>query len=101
MKGAMSLRDYRLKRAAARTVDSTQGTQLSRVQEVFAIVGITAGFLFLLTIPGWYGIRAWRRYRQGEPSSIRSYFYFGVIVSAFIVLVVVIAAVSAAVGTEF
>jgi hypothetical protein len=45
-------------------------------------VGIVAGFFFLLTIPGWFGIRAWGRYKRGEPSSIRGYMWFGGIAGA-------------------
>lgn len=73
-----SLRDRRLRRAAKRTVESRTNPDLSAVGEFFAFLGIAFGFLLLLTIPGWYGVRAWRRYGRGEPSSIRVYEYLGI-----------------------
>jgi hypothetical protein len=48
-------------------------------------VGIGWAFLFLFTIPGWFGIRAWRRYRRGEQSSIKGYAWFGGIAMAVLV----------------
>jgi hypothetical protein len=60
--------------------------RLDRWREVFAIVGIAAGFLFFFTIPGWFGISAWRRYRRGEPSSIRGWSIWGMIFVALFVL---------------
>jgi hypothetical protein len=84
-----SLRDRRLERAARRTVEATSGAQLSRVEEIFAIIGIIFGFLIFFTIPGWFGLRAWGRYKRGEGSSIRIYEYMGLFAAALLVFVAV------------
>jgi amino acid transporter len=85
-----SLRDRRLERMARRTVEATSGAELSRLEEVFAIIGIVFGFLIFLTIPGWFGVRAWGRYKRGEESSIRIYEYMGFVVAALLALGVVV-----------
>lgn len=50
---------------------ASSGQRLSNPQKFFAILGIVFGFFIFLTIPGWYGVRASRRYKRGEESSIR------------------------------
>ena len=83
---------------ARRTVEATSGAELSRFEEIFAIIGIVFGFLIFLTIPGWFGVRAWGRYKRGEESSIRIYEYMGFVVAALLVLGVVGGVVRAFVG---
>lgn len=80
-------------RGAAPSRATGERIELSRVEEVFAVLGIAAGFLVLLTIPGWYGVRAWRRYRQGQQSSIRGYSIFGMVAAALVVVSVAISVV--------
>jgi hypothetical protein len=57
---------------------------------MFAIFGIAAGFLLFLTIPGWFGVGAWRRYRRGEPSSIRGWSIWGMIFTPLTVVGVIV-----------
>jgi hypothetical protein len=71
--------------------------RLSPWGKFFAIVGIIGGFFVLATIPGWFGVRAWGRYTRGEPSSIRGYRAFGVVVVSVLVAYFVVLGVAAAV----
>lgn len=79
---------------------ASSGQRLSNLQKFFAILGIISGFFFFFTIPGWYGVRAWRRYKRGEESSIRIYEYMGIAVAALLVVAIVAGAVLAATESE-
>ena len=81
-------------RAARRAVEAVHGADLTSFQRFLAVLGIIFGFFLLLTIPGWLGIRAWGRYRRGEPSSIRSYMWFGGIAGAVLLATVPIGILS-------
>jgi threonine/homoserine/homoserine lactone efflux protein len=63
---------------------------LSRVEEVFAVIGIIFGFLIFLTIPGWFGVRVRGRYKRGEASSIRINEYMGFFFAAVFVFAAVV-----------
>jgi hypothetical protein len=63
-------------------------------REAFAIAGIAAGFMFFFTIPGWFGIGAWRRYKRGEPSSITAWSIWGMFIIVAFVVIGVIAALT-------
>jgi hypothetical protein len=98
--------DRRRARAAREAVEAGYGAELTSFQQFLAVVGINLGF-FVLLIPGWLGLRAWERYKRGEPSSIRSYMWFGGIAGAFLLLTllvgIVVSAISSTepVSTEF
>jgi hypothetical protein len=68
---------------------TSSGERLSNPQKFFAILGIVFGFLIFFTIPGWYGVRAWRRYKRGEESSIRMYEYMGIAFAALLIFAIV------------
>jgi len=89
--------DRRRARAARAAVDAVDGAELTSFQRFLAVLGIIFGFFFLLTIPGWLGIRAWGRYKRGEPSSIRAYMWFGGIMGAILLASSAIGVVSEAV----
>lgn len=72
---------------------TTPGNRVAKWREVFAIIGIIGGFFTLLTIPGWFGIRAWRRYKRGE-GDLTGWTVWGIIVTAFVALAVIIGAFS-------
>ena len=73
--------------------------RVARWREVFAIIGIAAGFAVLLTIPGWYGIRAWRRYKRGE-GELTGWTVWGIFATAFIVLSIILGAFLGSPDTE-
>jgi hypothetical protein len=62
-------------------------------QVVMAWVGIIAGFFFFLTIPFWFGLQAWGRYKRGEQSTIKGWMVFGIVVTAFFAVGFLLAAV--------
>jgi hypothetical protein len=92
--------DRRRARAAKAAVEAVHGAELTSFQKFLAVVGIVAGFFFLLTIPGWLGIRAWGRYKRGEPSSIRAYMWFGGIAGSLFLFGILASVVAQFASTE-
>jgi hypothetical protein len=58
-----------------------------------ARIGLVASFLYFLTIPGWFALAGWRRWRRGEATKPTAalfwgYWFLGSLAVASVVIIV-------------
>jgi hypothetical protein len=69
-------------------------------RKFFAIAGIVFGFFFLLTIPGWVGLFAYRKWKAGERDEPKVLIAWGAIMSSLFAVGLVIAIISGIFSNE-
>jgi len=63
-------------------------------RKTFAVIGVVFAFFFFFTIPGWYALRAYRQWRDGDRPQPNFLIGFGIVMVAMWPIGAVLAAVS-------